>query len=352
MSDSLAPGEIVAKLIDIGAAKSRHTIADLLIRVLWRGASKREAAVMEIAKTPSGSSISSRRGDVALKRKMPMRFSLIAAAIPTLFVCNVAMAQVDGQFDGTVTPTPTMSATSPLGIAAGSPTGIPLGSIEITSPGLSPVPTGVTGTITIPTTSSATTCSTVGTSPSEFYGSAASFDGGGMAVGAGAAATAANSGTTTPGTLMPLTTPITSQTPISSSSSGTLDTSGMSGTCGSGSSSLAASSAPTSSTSPTTPGGAARTGIPFGAFEIGNLGVSSTPAVPLPSVLPIASSLAPSSSAPTMPTISPATSSTTTPSNPACTPGGAIGPLSFAGEGNGGVTGTSMSARLLRQWIL
>jgi hypothetical protein len=26
--------------------------------------------------------------------------------------------------------------------------------------------------------------------------------------------------------------------------------------------------------------------------------------------------------------------------------------LSFAGEGNGGVTGTSMSARLLRQYIL
>jgi hypothetical protein len=41
----------------------------------------------------------------------------------------------------------------------------------------------------------------------------------------------------------------------------------MSGTCGSGSSSLAASSAPTSSTSPTTPGGAARTGIPFGALR-------------------------------------------------------------------------------------
>ena len=65
---------------------------------------------------------------------MPMRLSLVAAVLPALFVCNVAMAQVDGQFDGTVTPTPIVGATSPLGIAAGSPTGIPLGATEITSP--------------------------------------------------------------------------------------------------------------------------------------------------------------------------------------------------------------------------
>lgn len=38
MSDSLAPSEIVVKLIDLGAAKARHTISDLLIRGSLSGA--------------------------------------------------------------------------------------------------------------------------------------------------------------------------------------------------------------------------------------------------------------------------------------------------------------------------
>jgi formate transporter len=38
MSDSLAPSEIVARLIDIGAAKAQHTIRDLLIRGSLSGA--------------------------------------------------------------------------------------------------------------------------------------------------------------------------------------------------------------------------------------------------------------------------------------------------------------------------
>jgi hypothetical protein len=69
-----------------------------------------------------------------------MRFSLIVAVLPALFVCNVARAQV-----GTATPTPTIGETSPLGIATGSansPTGIPLGATELASPGVSPVPSG------------------------------------------------------------------------------------------------------------------------------------------------------------------------------------------------------------------
>ena len=129
------------------------------------------------------------------KRRMQRRFSLIAAVLPALFVCNIAMAQTDGQFDGTVTPTPTIGATSPFGVAtgsAGSPTGIPLGATEITSPGVSPLPTGATGTITMPTASSGTACQTVATSPSEMFGSTASFDGGGMADGTAAEASAAN----------------------------------------------------------------------------------------------------------------------------------------------------------------
>src|SRR6202051_5157586 len=317
MSDSLASTEIVLKLIEIGA----------------------------------------RRGDAVCKRRTPMRFSLIGAVLSALVVCNAAMAQVDGQFDGTVTPTPTVGATSPVGIAAGSPTGIPLGAVGITTPGVSPVPTRVTGTISITTATTTTACPTAATPPSEMFGSTASFDGGGMSVGTAAPATAASSGTTAMSTsstsaTSPSSTSMTSAMPTSSASSGMLDTSGMSGMCGSGSSSLAASSAPTS-TSPTTLGGAARTGIPLASFEIGNLGVSSTPAVPLPSALPIAGAMAPSSSVPVMPTVSPMASSTTTSSNPACaSPGTVIGPLSFAGEGNAGVTGASMAARMLRQYIL
>src|SRR6267378_7258000 len=283
MSDSLASTEIISKPIDAGV----------------------------------------RRGDAVFKRRMPMRFSLIAAVLPALFVCNAATAQVSGM----ASPTPTMGATSPLGIGTGSAvsqTGIPLGSTEIASPGVSPAPT-VTGTIAMP--SGVTPCSTLGTSPSSMFGSTASFDGGGMAAGSVAPATAATSGMSTSSGM--------SATSGMSTTSGMLETSGMSGMCGSGSSSIASSSTPTS-TSPTTPGGAAGTGIPLGSFEIGNLGVSSTPAVPVPNVLPIVGTVGPSSLAPTMPTVSPTTSPTTTSSNPACattgtTGAGGIG--SFAGAG-------------------
>src|SRR6266850_983946 len=134
MSDSLASSEIISKPIDAGV----------------------------------------RGGGAVFKRRMPMRFSLVAAILPALVVCNAATAQVSGM----ASPTPTMGATSPLGIGTGSAvsqTGIPLGSTEIASPGVSPAPT-VTGTIAMP--SSGTTCSTLGTSPSSMFGSTASFDGG------------------------------------------------------------------------------------------------------------------------------------------------------------------------------
>src|SRR5450631_1899343 len=244
MSDSLAPSGIVAKLIDKSAC----------------------------------------RGDAVGKPRAPRSFSLIAAVIPALFVCNVAIAQVSGM----ATPTPTIGATSPLGIETGStvsPTGIPLGSTELASPGISPAPTYSTGTIAMP--SNGTTCSTMGTAPSGMYGSTATYDGGGMTMGT---ATAATSGMST--------------------TSGVLETSGLSGMCGSGSSSIASSSTPTS-TSPTTPGGAARTGLPLGSIEIGNLGVSSAAAVPTISVLP---KVGTAPLVPTMPAVTspPAVSSTTT----------------------------------------
>src|SRR5580692_367891 len=266
MSDSLAPSEIVSKLIDIGA----------------------------------------RRGDAVCKRKTPMRFCLVAAIFSALVVCNsAAIAQVEDS----VMPTPTIGATSPLGMGIGStssPTGIPLGSTEISSAGVSPAPTGLAGTISIPATSNGTACSTVATSPSEMYGSSAMYDGGGTTPGASTPATAVDPGTLPiPGIPTPSNAG-TSMSPAMSTSSGMLDTSGTSGMCGSGSGSIAASSTPTS-TLPTTPGGAARTGIPFGSYEIGNLGVSSTPAVPVPNVLPTVSTVGPSPVVPTMPPVSPTT---------------------------------------------
>src|SRR5260370_19822778 len=138
-----------------------------------------------------------------------------------------------------------------------------------------------------------------------------------------------------------------------SASAGMLDTSGMSGMCGSGSSSIASSSTPTStSMSPTTPGGAARTGIPLGSMEISNLGVSSAPAVPTTGVLPIVGTVGPSSLLPTMPTISPATTSTATCSATGGIGSAGVGSAGTIGAGSAGIAGTSTSARLLRQFIL
>src|SRR5258708_1157815 len=233
---------------------------------------------------------------------LPTRLSLIAAILAALFVCNAAMAQVSGM----ASPTPSLGATSPLGMGTGSavsPTGIPLGSTEIASPGISPAPGDATGTIAMP--SSGTTCSTIGTAPSSMFGSTASFDGGGMGVGTAAPATAATSGMSTSSGI--------SATSGMSTTSGMLQTSGMSGMCGSGSSSIAASSTPTS-TSPTTPGGGARTGSPMGSTEIGNIGVSSAAAVPTLSVTPSVGLVGPIAVAPTMPTVTPpaAASSATT----------------------------------------
>lgn len=240
-----------------------------------------------------------------------MRFSLIAAILPALVVCNAATAQMSGM----ASPTPSIGATSPLGLGTGStvsPTGIPLGATELASPGVSPAPT-VTGAMAMP--GSGTACSTVGTSPSTMYGSTSTYDGGGMTTGSATPATAATSGMST--------SPGSSATSGTSTSTGMMDTSGLSGMCGSGSGSVAASSTPTSM-SPITPGGGARTGIPMGSTEIGNLGVSSPAAVPTMGVSPYASTLG-SSSVPTMPTVSsPSTlSSTTTPTG--TTPTGTTG---------------------------
>src|SRR5882672_8173843 len=240
MFDRLAPSEIAAKLIGIGA----------------------------------------RRGNAFLERSTPTSFSPFAAVLPPssgktfirplllvatawCFLCaGPAFAQVEDPLDP-LTAVPSLGATSPLGMGASGSvgtTGIPLGSTEVTSLGVSPAPTGgVTGTITIPTTGAITSsgCSTGGMSLSGMFGSTASFDGGGTAPGTAAPATApttgsmATSGTTgtlaTPATTDPTAMPGTSTSsqmsiPTGMSTTSGMDTSGMSGMCGSGSSSIAARS--------------------------------------------------------------------------------------------------------------
>src|SRR6202048_3217414 len=164
--------------------------------------------------------------------------------------------------------------------------------------------------VAIPGTSSgAGACSTVATSPSGTFGSPATYDGGGMAMANGTTtpATAAMSGTSTSSGIS--TSTAISATSGESASPGILEPSGWTGMCGSGSSSMAASSNPTSA-SPTATSGGARAGIPLGSMEIGNLGVSAAPAVPTTSVLPITGTVGPSSSIPTMPTVSATTGST------------------------------------------
>jgi hypothetical protein len=266
------------------------------------------------------------------------RFWVAAVGLPLL--CSPAFAQVE--VGDPLAAMPTVGVTSPLGISPGGSvgaTGIPLGATELTSPGLSPTPTGgVTGTIAIPTsgaiTTSGTTCSTGGISPSGMYGSTASYDGGGMAVGTVTPATAATTDpTATPGTST------SSQMLIApgSTSSGMLDTSGMSGMCGSGSSSIALSSTPTS-TAPTVPGGGARTGIPLGSYEIGNLGVSSVPAVPTISVLPITGSVGSSA-----PPVAVTTPTVTSPTSPAAL----LSPITITASGNTLAPGLSPSGSTL-----
>ena len=236
-------------------------------------------------------------------------FLAIAAAWSLL--CGIpAFAQV-----GTVMPS--LGATSSFGIVPGEsvgPNGLPLGA----SPGVGTVPNGLTGTITVPSASSGAACSTVATSPEGTFGSPTTYDGGGMAGAAPTPATAATPGSPSMSSGMSgiSTSSTISATSGISETSGTLATSGLTGMCGSGASSIAASSNPTTTTSSSTASNSGpRAGIPLGSYEIGNLGVSSAPAVPTTNVSPFAGTPG-SSLAPTMPAAAPPTTpgTTTTPS--------------------------------------
>ncbi len=200
------------------------------------------------------------------------RFLMVTAA--SALLCSPVLAQ-----QAAVMPTPSLSATTPLGMVPTAPvggTGIPLGSTEIASPGVSPVPIS-------PPVAGGSVCTTIGTAPSTMFGSVGSFDGGGVAV---AAATPQGPMSTAGTMAMPQSTTASGLAPTSA----LIDTSGMSGMCGSGATNPVMSSAPTA---PTTPGGLPRTGIPLGSTEIANLGVSSAAAVPTMGVLPSVNNVAP-----------------------------------------------------------
>jgi hypothetical protein len=162
--------------------------------------------------------------------------------------CSTAFAQVGGMS----LPTPSVAATSPLGTpgsqqsaASVGATGIPLGSTELASPGISPMLTDPMGTMI-----SGTACLAGESASSGISGGisgASTYDGGGLAIGGG----------TEPGTALP----------------------GSAAPCAAAGSASAMASAPSTST-----GGDSRTGIPLGSVEIGNAGVSPLIAVPAPTV--------------------------------------------------------------------
>src|ERR1700719_3635054 len=110
---------------------------------------------------------------------------LAVCGTSSLLCHNTAFAQA-----GMTTATPSLGATSSLGMVLGEsvgPNGLPLGA----SPGVSTVPNGLTGTITVPNATSGAACSTVATSPEGTFGSPTTYDGGGMAGGTTTPATAA-----------------------------------------------------------------------------------------------------------------------------------------------------------------
>jgi hypothetical protein len=234
-----------------------------------------------------------------MKKKVLATAVMLTVCVASSLLCHkAAFAQA-----GMTTATPSLGVTPSFGMVPGEsvgPNGLPLNA----SPGVSIVPNGLTGTITVPNASSGAACSTVATSPEGTFGSPTTYDGGGMAGGTTTPATAA-----APGSLS--TSSEISTTSGVSTTSGMLATSGLTGMCGSGASSIAASSSPTTTTSSSTASSSgARSGIPLGSYEIGNLGVSAAPAVPITNISPFAGT---ANLAPTMPAVAPPTGSSTTP---------------------------------------
>jgi hypothetical protein len=241
-----------------------------------------------------------------------MRRALLALTIPALFGWNIAFAQM-------ATTTPSIGATSPLGTTTSTvgPTGIPLGSTELSTPGVSPLDSGAFGTQPGMTTTTTTSpCSMMAAPTTPVSGSTSVYDGGGITTGTMGATTGTTMGTPTTTTM---------GTSMGAVTSGTPTVPGTSGPCGS---TTTASSA--TSTTPLTTGGAARTGIPLGSYEIGSAGVSPMTTVTAPNSLAGTSSVDSTMAAPTQPTIAPVGAPTmiapptvsTTPTTVGCAIGG------------------------------
>src|ERR1700733_14207901 len=109
------------------------------------------------------------------KKVMAIAAVLAVCGASSLLCHNAAFAQA-----GMTTATPSLGVTSSFGMVPGEsvgPNGLPLGS----SPVVSTLPNGLTGTVTVPNASSGAACSTVATSPEGTFGSPTTYDGGGMA---------------------------------------------------------------------------------------------------------------------------------------------------------------------------
>src|ERR1700691_6179612 len=154
------------------------------------------------------------------KRVMAIAAVLAVCGASSLLCHNAAFAQA-----GMTTATPSLGATSSFGMVPGEsvgPNGLPLGA----SPGVSTIPNGLTGTITVPNASSGAACSTVAASPEGTFGSPTTYDGGGMAGGSTAAAPGS------PSTASGMSSSAISTSGVSTTS-GMLTTSGLTGMCGS-----------------------------------------------------------------------------------------------------------------------
>jgi hypothetical protein len=273
--------------------------------------------------------------------RMPLTVRLLRiVAVLQAALCSPAFAQqLDYVPEVNDMSTIPIGPTSPLGIDSSSSvggSGIPLGATEIPSAGVSPLATYSTGTIALP--GSGTTCTTLGTSQTGLTAPNYTYDGGGMAMGSAATATAATAGTTmtstaaTPGSAQTagVSVPVAAPTdPGTLPSSGipttyAMGTVGVSGMCSPGSSGLSPS-APTSTT-PTTPGGSPRTGIPLGSAEIANLGVSSWATLPTLSASPFATTTTGTTlpTVPTMPVVTTPLSTSTTNTTASTSPTGLL----------------------------
>lgn len=189
-----------------------------------------------------------------------MRRVFSAISLIAFFNSPIAFAQTAGATRSmTASPTPTIGATSPLGIAPNAPvggTGVPLGATELATPGVSASGVGTPAS----NVSNAPACPALTTNVAGTSGEI------GMTAPAGS--TGANGGSFDGGGLT---------TAMGSTTSGT--TSGaMVANCSPASMNAPSATAPTSAV---VTGGVARPGIPLGSTEINNLGVSP-PAVVQP----------------------------------------------------------------------